>query len=269
MGQGPGYRSPGSTNGVGSTNHQGYDIRAPEGTQVVAATGGTVTRAEYSSSYGNVVYVTQPDGSQQRYAHLSSLDVSKGDTVNTGDNIGGVGSTGHATGPHLHYENRGPDGNITGNATGDDSLNQQYAQKGNKIQGGQAGDGSSSGNKDNQTDGSSKKGDGKGDDSKKSDHEKTAKEKSPVKPQDHDDIKGSAGNFQKSKTKSIVSRMPTHEPWAGHPKSTEGPRQAIQGDGGSGGGGGGGGGSGGSSSNPDGTAGSGQSPTAEIGRAHV
>lgn len=101
-------------------------------------------------------------------------------------------------------------------------------------------------------------GSGYGDPSTRSDHTKTAGAGSPLSPKSYSDIKGSAGNYQKTTTKSITSRLPTHEPWDGHPKSMEGPRQAIQGDtgssgsGGSGGGSGGGGGSTGSSANPSG-----------------
>ena len=105
-----------------------------------------------------------------------------------------------------------------------------------------------------------KKGEGKGDESKKEDHEKTAKEKSPLKKKDHEDTKGAAGNYQKTTTQSIVGRMPTHEPWLGHPKSTEGPRQALRGDGGANNGGAGTDadrGSGGSSASPGGGGGGG------------
>lgn len=95
-----------------------------------------------------------------------------------------------------------------------------------------------------------KKGNQKGDDSKATDHDKRSKETGPPGKTGHNDITGKTNNYQETKNQSIVSRMPTHEPWKGHPKSTEGPRQAVRADGGAnnggtnGGSGGGGGGSG-------------------------
>lgn len=247
----PGPRvSPG---GIGSTNHGGWDIAGPTGTPIYAATGGTVTYSGWKGGYGNFIEVRQADGSYQRYGHMSGLNVSKGDTVEPGEQIGKMGSTGNSTGSHLHYENRGPDGKLQ-NPTGDGELNKNYGKNGN-TKGGQKGDGS---------DGSKKKGEGEGDPSKKGDHDKTAKEKDPLKKGDKNDIKGSAGNYEKTSTSTIVGRMPTHEPWTGHPKSTEGPRQAIRGDGGANNGGAGtdadrgsGGSGGGSSGNPGGGGGGG------------
>ena len=73
---------------------------------MVAADGGTVSVATYSSSYGNYVMIYHADGSSTLYAHMSSLAVSAGQTVNQGDVIGYVGDTGWADGPHLHFEVR-------------------------------------------------------------------------------------------------------------------------------------------------------------------
>lgn len=86
--------------------HAGTDIAAQYGAEVVAADGGNVTVATYSSSYGNYVMIYHADGSSTLYAHMSSLAVSAGETVNQGDVIGYVGSTGNSTGPHLHFEVR-------------------------------------------------------------------------------------------------------------------------------------------------------------------
>ena len=86
--------------------HAGVDIGAQYGASVTAAASGSVTVATYSSSYGNYVMIYHADGSSTVYAHMSSLAVSAGQYVNQGDVIGYVGSTGNATGPHLHFEVR-------------------------------------------------------------------------------------------------------------------------------------------------------------------
>ena len=77
---------------------------------MLAADGGTVTVATYSSSYGNYVMIYHSDGTYTLYAHMSSLAVSAGQTVTQGQTIGYVGSTGWATGPHLHFEVRNASG---------------------------------------------------------------------------------------------------------------------------------------------------------------
>lgn len=86
--------------------HPGSDFAAPIGTQVGAARGGEITHAGPAGTYGNLVIVRHEDGFETRYAHLSEVHVKKGDRVETGADIGAVGSTGRSTGPHLHFEIR-------------------------------------------------------------------------------------------------------------------------------------------------------------------
>lgn len=86
--------------------HPGFDLAAPTGTQVGAARGGEVVHAGPAGTYGNLVIVRHEDGFETRYAHLSEVHVKKGDRVETGQDVGAVGSTGHSTGPHLHFEIR-------------------------------------------------------------------------------------------------------------------------------------------------------------------
>jgi len=84
--------------------HAGVDLRAAYGTEVPAAAQGIVERAGEESGYGLTIVLQHADGLETRYAHLSSLDVRVGEEVRTGQVIGRVGSTGRATGPHLHFE---------------------------------------------------------------------------------------------------------------------------------------------------------------------
>lgn len=89
-----------------STNHQGIDWAVAKGTAVYASSGGTVTKAGWGSGYGYVVYIKHPDGKETRYAHLSKVLVSAGQTVQQGQKIALSGNTGRSTGPHLHFEIR-------------------------------------------------------------------------------------------------------------------------------------------------------------------
>jgi murein DD-endopeptidase MepM/ murein hydrolase activator NlpD len=84
--------------------HGGIDLAAKYGTTVPAAAAGTVVTAEAQGSYGLTVVLRHPDGFESRYAHLASLDVTVGETVAQGQQVGRVGSTGRSTGPHLHFE---------------------------------------------------------------------------------------------------------------------------------------------------------------------
>ncbi|MDR6170339.1 M23 family metallopeptidase [Curtobacterium sp. SORGH_AS_0776] len=90
--------------GACSTNHQGLDFAAREGTAVVAAMSGRVVSAGVVGGYGNQVLLQHTDGSQTRYGHLSQIGVRVGKTVTAGQRIGAVGNTGVSTGSHLHFE---------------------------------------------------------------------------------------------------------------------------------------------------------------------
>jgi len=84
--------------------HHGLDIGAAKGSPARAAAGGKVVRSGYESLYGNIVVIDHGNGYRTVYAHLSERLVEEGDVVRRGDQIGKVGKTGRATGPHLHYE---------------------------------------------------------------------------------------------------------------------------------------------------------------------
>lgn len=85
-------------------NHSGIDISADRGTPVRATADGTVQFAGYNGGYGNSILVDHGFGISTRYGHLSGYAISVGQTVKRGQVLGYVGSTGHTTGPHLHYE---------------------------------------------------------------------------------------------------------------------------------------------------------------------
>lgn len=84
--------------------HTGIDISAKTGDSVAAAAGGKVVTAGWAGSYGYCVVVDHNNGLKTRYAHLSKLSCSVGDTVLRGEEVGKAGSTGNSTGPHLHFE---------------------------------------------------------------------------------------------------------------------------------------------------------------------
>jgi murein DD-endopeptidase MepM/ murein hydrolase activator NlpD len=89
--------------------HPGLDLSAPMGTQVTAASPGTVIHAGPGGNYGNLVMIRHDNGFETRYAHLSAVTVQKGDRVVAGQEVGKVGSTGYSVGPHLHFEVRHDD----------------------------------------------------------------------------------------------------------------------------------------------------------------
>ncbi len=86
--------------------HAGIDFRGPVGSPIFAAADGRVTFAGVKSGYGNAIEITHGNGMLTRYAHLSRIDVKVGQGVGAGSTIGGLGSTGRSTGPHLHFEVR-------------------------------------------------------------------------------------------------------------------------------------------------------------------
>ena len=86
--------------------HPGMDIAAPAGTPIRAALGGTVAIAGWTGGYGNYTCIQHGGGLSTCYGHQSSISVSVGQTVTQGQVIGAEGSTGHSTGPHLHFEVR-------------------------------------------------------------------------------------------------------------------------------------------------------------------
>ena len=86
--------------------HSGLDFKGPKGTEIAAAAKGRVSFAGWRGGYGKTIEITHGNGIMTRYAHLSSLGVAVGDTVDAGDRIGGMGSTGRSTGSHLHFEVR-------------------------------------------------------------------------------------------------------------------------------------------------------------------
>ena len=86
--------------------HTGIDIDGfnLEGSSIVAADAGTVIKAEWYGGYGNCVIIDHNNGYQTLYGHLSAIYVSTGQSVSGGTSVGAVGSTGTATGTHLHFE---------------------------------------------------------------------------------------------------------------------------------------------------------------------
>ena len=83
--------------------HSGTDFGYGDG-NAYAAAAGTVKSVTYDGAYGNMVTISHGGGTETRYAHLSGTSVSAGHKVSAGQKVGNIGSTGYATGPHLHFE---------------------------------------------------------------------------------------------------------------------------------------------------------------------
>ena len=89
----------------GSDFHPGIDIANDYGTPILAAASGTVTAAGWNSGgYGNMVDIDHGNGIWTRYGHAEAVVVTVGETVQKGQLIAYMGSTGFSTGPHVHYE---------------------------------------------------------------------------------------------------------------------------------------------------------------------
>lgn len=84
--------------------HQGIDIATEKGQPVFATADGVVESAAYTGDYGNLIVLSHGFGLTTRYGHLSAFAVRPGEAVRRGEVIGYVGSTGRATGAHVHYE---------------------------------------------------------------------------------------------------------------------------------------------------------------------
>ncbi len=90
----------------GRRMHNGYDFAGPRGTDIYATADGVVTHAGWQSGYGRLVIIKHAFGIETRYAHNSSIRVTKGQRVSRGQHISDMGNTGRTTGTHLHYEVR-------------------------------------------------------------------------------------------------------------------------------------------------------------------
>ena len=86
--------------------HSGVDLYAPSGTPIYACESGQVIKAEYHGGYGYCILIYHGGSFATFYAHLSGFAVGVGQNVSRGQIIGYVGTTGYATGPHLHLEVR-------------------------------------------------------------------------------------------------------------------------------------------------------------------
>jgi murein DD-endopeptidase MepM/ murein hydrolase activator NlpD len=86
--------------------HKGIDYGAPSGTPIRSVGAGVVEFAGWQNGYGKAVEIRHGNGKSTFYAHMSRVNVRKGQRVDQGDNIGAVGTTGWSTGPHLHFEFR-------------------------------------------------------------------------------------------------------------------------------------------------------------------
>lgn len=87
-----------------SRMHRGVDFGGPTGEPVLAAGPGKVIFAGRAGTAGLAVVIKHPGGVLTHYFHLSRIDVRQDQAVQAGDTIGGIGSTGRSTGPHLHFQ---------------------------------------------------------------------------------------------------------------------------------------------------------------------
>jgi murein DD-endopeptidase MepM/ murein hydrolase activator NlpD len=87
-----------------TASHRGIDFAGPEGTKVSSVAAGLVTFAGERAGYGQMVEINHGNGLATRYCHNEKLLVKQGDMVRKGQEVSLMGSTGHSTGPHLHFE---------------------------------------------------------------------------------------------------------------------------------------------------------------------
>jgi murein DD-endopeptidase MepM/ murein hydrolase activator NlpD len=104
MSSGFGYRADPFTGAAAM--HAGLDFKGPIGTPILAAAEGKVVMAGFNGGYGNTIEIRHANGLVTRYAHLSGLNVRRGQMVDRGVQIGRMGSSGRSTGSHLHFEVR-------------------------------------------------------------------------------------------------------------------------------------------------------------------
>jgi murein DD-endopeptidase MepM/ murein hydrolase activator NlpD len=97
-----GYRR--DPKGAGTRFHEGTDMAGSYGTPIYATADGVITHAGWDSGYGRQVTIRHDFGVDTLYGHLSDIDVSVGQRVSRGDQIGDMGNSGRSTGTHLHYE---------------------------------------------------------------------------------------------------------------------------------------------------------------------
>ncbi|MFG2525135.1 peptidoglycan DD-metalloendopeptidase family protein [Streptomyces sp. NPDC048527] len=93
-----------ANSGYSAGHHTGIDFPVPVGTPVHAVSNGTVVFAGWGGAYGNLIKIRDNDGRYSLYAHLSRIDVSVGEHISAANRIALSGASGHATGPHLHFE---------------------------------------------------------------------------------------------------------------------------------------------------------------------
>src|SRR6266481_8746727 len=87
-----------------SAMHKGLDFAGPEGTKVTSVAAGLVTYAGERAGYGQMVEINHGNGLATRYCHNEKILVKQGDMIRKGQEVALMGSTGHSTGPHLHFE---------------------------------------------------------------------------------------------------------------------------------------------------------------------
>ena len=87
-----------------SSFHQGIDIGGAEGSPIMSALSGVIQMIGKDNGYGNFLRMLADNGDELLYGHAKGFNVKPGQRVNAGDTLGGIGSTGISTGPHLHFE---------------------------------------------------------------------------------------------------------------------------------------------------------------------